>query len=180
VDAPNLVRHVDVVPDGRCATQRGERRSRVAGGQTDASRGPRRDGVDERSLERTGNRCDLVGRSARRGQVAGRQQHIDVCVEQAKPGPRLARLANHATERRPRRIEAALRQPQQRESGLRRAAGCAGETIGLLGLGYPAMESMNLRDQVVRRSRTHAGQCELLACTARVLKRVGQLARGAI
>ena len=82
-----------------------------------------------------GDRCDLLGGPSSRGDVCGREDHVDLGGENAESSSRLARLVHDATDRGARGIAPALREPQQREAWLRCPAGFTREAIRLLGLG---------------------------------------------
>ena len=87
----------------------------------------------KRRIEPAGELAESIGCVARGANVAGGQRDLGGGLEHPRPDQVVGRLGHRAPDRRGRRSDVALRQPQQRKTGLRQAAPGAGLAIAGLG-----------------------------------------------
>jgi hypothetical protein len=106
--------------------------------------------VQEGHVDRGRDLAQLVSCAARSGDVPGGQLDLDVRTEQSRSGDRSFGLVEDAPYGGLRRIDASLRQPQQRETRLRLPSPPARQPVRVLGLRQATQQPHQLGLLVVR------------------------------
>ena len=151
--ARGLVRRLDFQPDGPCVAQHAQRGARIAFREEDRASGLRGHGVQQRRVEVVGGRAQLLGGGARRRDVANRQHDVGVRGQQPASRGAGAGVADGEANGRRRGIGLPLRQPEQREPGLRRASVQARASVRLFGFRDLSAQPVQLAALIERGAR---------------------------
>jgi hypothetical protein len=156
-DACGFVRRVELLPRLPGAAQLGQGRAGVALGQQDGARRLGGHRAQERRAEVSSGLRQLVGGSARRTGVAFGQQDVGIRGEQCRPFGTVVRVLQCGADRRGRGPGMALRQPQQRQSGLGVPAPAARLPVRLLRRRELAPQPVQLGQLVIGHPRRGMG-----------------------
>ena len=113
--------------------QRAQRRPGVAFGQFDRASGVRGDRAKQPGVEARSNFLQLQAAGARKADVARLQHDLDIGGQQPCQPQRVGGRTDRPPDGAHRDLDASLRHPQQRQSGLRILAPAAGAPVGVLG-----------------------------------------------
>ena len=151
-----LVGRPEPLPELERIPERLERRVRAAFGEGDRAVGLRNHRAQHVGVERLRQRSQFIASAPGVFEIGDRQQDFELRRQEPGAPQPIAGRARQPADGRARGAGASLRQPQQRESGLRIESQVAGGAIGALRLLEFAAETMNLRLLIERRTRRPA------------------------